>query len=98
MDITEVSYDTQYSIYQEWYKTYESSRYNLNIWHWESRSHYDCMLDFLSESNRPFIVKMDGLVMKYTKTHNDAFGYILKNQSQSVSWATKHWWWEIVEA
>lgn len=97
MDVLQTPYDEQYIVYQEWYKMYTTSRYNTVIWHGQWRSEYDCMIDFLEECSRPFVVKMDWKIMKYLYSYNEWFWFILKNQWQSVDYAIKHWGWEIVE-
>lgn len=97
MDFMEIPYDEQYEIYQKWYDLFKKSRYNTVIWYGQWRSEYDCMIDFLEECSRPFVVKMNDLIMKFCEDHNEAFRFILDNQSQSFDWAIKHWWWEVIE-
>lgn len=97
MDVLQTPYDQQYDIYHKHYETFMYSAYQKNLWYWEWRSIYDCMIDFLEDCSKSFAVMMDGKVMKYFNTYNECFKYILDHQSQSVDWAMKHWWYSIVE-
>lgn len=97
MDVLIVPYSEQYIIYQKVYKFYNTSRYNTAIWYGQWRWEYDCMIDFFEECSRPFVIQMDGKIMKFLNSHDECFWYILENQSQSVDYATKHWGWEILE-
>ncbi len=97
MDVLQTPYDEQYDIYQRWYRLFTRSRYNTVIWYGQGRSEYDCMIDFLEECSLPFVVKMDGIIMKFCNDENEAFRYVHDNQSQSFDWATKYGGWEVVE-